>query len=326
MNLYELNNVKKYYGFMLVLDIPSLSLAEGNFYVFYGPNAAGKTTLLNLLAGLDRPAEGEILFHNGGIDIREATMVMQNPYLFKTTVMKNISTGLTWRGADKRKIKEIVTPVMRHLGIWKLRDRDVRTLSGGEKRKVAVARAIALDTKVLLLDEPASHLDKIHIDLIENTIRSISGNSKKTVIMTTHDLHMAHRLTANVIYLLNGRLTDKPLWNMFQVELTGTGKVKKAESGSGTEIYATTARTGAASIAIDPTDIIVSQKAIHSSALNSLKGRVIGVNEINGIVDLVINVKIILHAFITHRSFDTMHLGIGKEVFVTFKASAVEVF
>jgi len=323
MNLYELKNVKKYYGFMLVLDIPSLSLAEGNFYVFYGPNAAGKTTLLNLLAGLDRPSEGEILFHNGG---REATMVMQNPYLFKTTVMKNISTGLTWRGAGKRKIEEIVTPVMRHLGIWKLRDRYVRTLSGGEKRKVAVARAIALDTKVLLLDEPTSHLDKIHIDLIENAIRSIAGNSKKTVIMTTHDLHMAHRLTANVIYLLNGKITKKPLWNMFQVELTGTGKVKKAEAGKGAEIYAATARTGAASIAIDPTDIIVSQKAIHSSALNSLKGRICSVNEINGIVDLVIDAKIILHAFITHRSFDNMQLSIGKEVFVTFKASAVEVF
>lgn len=326
MNLYELRNVKKYYGSMLVLDIPSLSLAESNFYVFYGPNAAGKTTLLNLLAGLDRPSEGEILFHNGKIDIREATMVMQNPYLFKTTVLKNISTGLTWRAADKRKIEGIITPVMKHLGIWELRDRDVRTLSGGEKRKVAIARAMVLDTKVLLLDEPASHLDKIHIDLIENAIRSIAGNSKRTVIITTHDLHMAHRLTTNVIYLLNGRITGKPLWNMFQVNLPGTDGVKKTKAGRGAEIYVATERTGAASIAIDPTDIIVSQKAIHSSALNSLKGRVVGVNEVNSLVDLVIDAKIILHAFITHRSFDNMHLGIGKEVFVTFKASAVEVF
>lgn len=366
MNLYELRNVKKYYGSLLALDIPSLTLTEGNFYVVYGPNGSGKTTLLNLLAFLDRATEGEVLFCNGRPDIRDVTMVMQNPYLFKTTVLRNVSRGLIFRFIDKGKVEKMVMPVMKQLRIWELRNRDVRSLSGGEKRRVALARAMVLDTKGLILDEPTSHLDSIHVNLIENAISAIARNTEKTIIMTTHDLSKAHKLTANVIYLLNGKMTDKPLWNMFRVNLTGTDKarpvvrsrasnevrklrnhpphpiplpsgereegafilsytVKKAEISQGAEICVATDRIGTALIAIDPRDIIVSRQAIHSSALNNLRGRIVSVNEMDGLVDLVVDAKVILHAFITRKSFYDMHLGVGEEIFLTFKASAVEV-
>jgi len=213
MRLYELKNVKKYYGDLLAVDISSLSLNKGSFYTVYGPNASGKSTLLNLLSFLDKPSEGEVFFtplegrglltgfNNGG----QVSFVMQHPYLFNTSVFKNVCYGLLVRSVEKEKIEHIVSPVMQRLGIWKLKDRNANLLSGGEKRKVAIARALVLDTEVLLLDEPTAHLDKGHIGLIEDIICSAAVNPRKTIIMATHNLNQAQRLTDNIIHLSEGK-------------------------------------------------------------------------------------------------------------------------
>ena len=334
MIIYELRNVKKYYGASPALDIDSLSLRQGAFYVFHGPNGAGKTTLLNLLAFLDKPGAGEILFDGGrppgkispGRPIRDVTLVMQNPYFFKTTVMKNVTRGLSFRRMGADEILRTSEPVMKKLGLWKLRDREVGSLSGGEKRKVALARALVLGTKVLLLDEPTAHLDKVHMDVIEEVVSELPKDGERTVIMTTHNLAQTCRLTRDVIFLMGGRMTDTPLWNFFAVELKGTEATKTARLGLETEIFAATDRTGAASIAINPKDIIVSREPIHSSALNSLHGKITGISDASGLIDVAASVGVTLHSFITRKSLDEMKLAVGQEIFLTFKASAVEVF
>ncbi len=332
MKQYELKDVKKYYGDNLALDIRSLTLYKGILYVVYGPNGAGKTTLLNLLAFLDRATEGDIIFYNGhnnapnSNDTRKTTLAMQNPYLFDTTVLKNVISGLTFRSISARKAEEMVEPIMRQFGIWQLRTRHIDSISGGERKKVALARAVVLDTEVLLLDEPTSHIDRANIDLIENMIRCIIKDGKRSVIMTTHDLSQAHRLTSDIIYLLNGKLEGVPLWNLFQVFLTGYNNVKKAQLGTGVEIFVAAERNGPAKIAIDPKDIIISRKPFKSSALNNLKARTVGIDEVGGLVDLRVDAGVRLHALITHRSFRNMDLKLGDEVYVVFKASAIEVF
>ncbi|MDB4349321.1 ATP-binding cassette domain-containing protein [Omnitrophica bacterium] len=331
MKLYELKDVKRYYGSKSALDIPSLTLQKESLYIVYGPNASGKTTLLNLLAFLDKPSEGKILFHqpkrvNYDKANRAVTMVMQDPYLFKTTVLKNIISGLIFRSINKDKARDAAEPVMRRLGIWELRNRGVASLSGGERKKVALARAIVLDADILLLDEPTSHIDRASAVLIEDMIRSITRDGKKSLIMTTHDLAEAHRLAPNIIYLVNGRRGEKPLWNIFSTNLSGTDNVKKAQLNHGTEIYVATGRSGPAKIVIDPKDIIVSRRPFASSALNNLKSKIVGVSDVNGLADLRVEAGVRLHVHITHRSFRDMRLGIGDEVFITFKASAVEVF
>jgi len=332
MKVYELKNVRKYYGDVLALDIPSLTFDEGAFHIVYGPNAAGKTTLLNLLAFLDEPSEGEVLFRGGGTragsdySVTDVTLIMQSPYLFKSTVLDNVCRGLAFRRMNKDKMFKTARPVMEKLEIWNLRRRDVRELSGGQQARVAIARALALDTRVLLLDEPATHLDAVHVKVIEEVICEIAEHPGKTVIMTTHDIDQAHRLTENVVYLVDGRISRTPLWNNFRVALIGQNCVKSAELAPGTRIYVATERTGPASIAIGPKDIIVSREPVRSSALNCLQGRVAGLNEVNGLVDVVTDAGATFHSFITHRSFKEMHLSIGQEIFLTFKASAVEVF
>ncbi|NQU73635.1 MAG: ATP-binding cassette domain-containing protein [Candidatus Omnitrophica bacterium] len=323
MKLYELYNVKKSYGSLPVLDIPSLTLDKGKSYVFYGPNASGKTTLLNLLARLSRPTEGRVVFHG---EPKDATLVMQNPYIFKTTVLKNVAYGLSIRYIAKDKIEKIARPIMEELGLWDLRNRDAVSLSEGQKKKIAVARAIVLDTKALLLDEPTAHLDKIYINTIEDVLCNIAQEAKRTIIMTTHDLNQAHRLTTNVIYLHGGKIAKPSLWNLFSVNLVNYNGIKKARMSDSVEIYVATEKSGKRSIAVSPRDIIISQNPIHSSALNNLKGRIVNIGEVDGLVNLVVNVGVKIHSFITHKSLRDMHLKIGDDVFAIFKASAVEVF
>ena len=320
--MYKLTNVNKYYGGVCALDIPSLSLEEGKFYVIYGPNGAGKTTLLNLLSFLSYPDGGEIVRGSGK---RDVTMVMQAPYYFRSTVKKNVSLGLVFRAVKKDRIEGMIKPAMKELGIWDMRDRDISGLSEGEKKRVAIARATVLDTKVILLDEITANIDKTHADIIETAVMSLAGDTGKTVIMTTHDLSMAYRMTEKVIFLVKGRITDSPLWNVYKADLSGRGGVKKAATGGGAEIYVATEKTGPVSINIDPRNIIISKYAVASSALNNLKGKVVSITGRNGVIDLVADVKVKLHVFITRKSLENMGIRVGEEIYAVFKATAVEV-
>jgi len=323
--MYNLTNVKKYYGGVCALDIPSLLLEEGKFYVIYGPNGAGKTTLLNLLSFLDYPNEGEIVLGAVNRGRRDVTMVMQDPYYFRGTVKKNVSLGLVFRAVKKDRIEEMIKPAMKELGIWDMRDRDISMLSEGEKKRIAIARATVLNTKVILLDEITANIDKTHADIIETAVMVLAGDTGKAVIMTTHDLNMAYRMTENVIFLVKGSVTDSPLWNVYKVNLSGAAGAKKAVTGNGAEIYVATRKTGPASISVDPRNIIVSRHAVSSSALNSMKGKIVSIEERNGIIDLVVDAKVKLHIFITRKSFGFLRLGVGEEIFAVFKATAVEV-
>ncbi|MFH1353104.1 MAG: ATP-binding cassette domain-containing protein [bacterium] len=331
--MYKLTGIKKTFGGVPALNIPSLRLNEGRFYVIYGPNGAGKTTLLNLLSFLDYPDEGEIIPGSGNCgcpqgvpwDRRDVTMVMQNPYYFRGTVKKNVSIGLVFRSVKKSGIEEIIKPVMEEFGIWDLRDRNINLLSAGEKKRVAIVRALVLNTKIILLDEVTSNVDKIHADIIEEALLKLVGLAGKTVVMTTHDLSQAYRMTENVIFLVKGSVSDSPLWNVYKVNLSGEAGVKKALTRSGAEIYVATRKTGPASISVGPRNIIVSRHAVSSSALNNLKGKVVSIAERNGIIDIVVDVRVKLHVFITRKSLRDMHLEVGEEIFVVFKAAAVEV-
>jgi len=188
-----------------------------------------------------------------------------------------------------------------------------------------VVRALVLNTKVILLDEVTSNVDKIHADIIEEALLKLAGPAGKTVVMTTHDLSQAYRMTENVIFLVNGSVSDSPLWNVYKVNLSGDAGVKKALTRSGAEIYVATRKTGPASVSVDPRNIIVSRHAVSSSALNNLKGKVVSIAERNGIIDIVVDVRVKLHVFITRKSLMDMHLEVGEEIFAVFKASAVEV-
>ncbi len=214
--ILRIENIKRFYKDGFTLEIPSLEFQEGKIYAIFGHNGAGKTTLLNLLAFLDFPQEGKVLFKEKEIVPRNSdlvslrkkvTLAMQNPYLFEGSVIQNLYYGLKLRSLMFNEVKEKIENTLDMLGLWGLRNRDVQTLSGGERQKLALARAIILDVEVLLLDEPTPHLDETCTTFIEKFINDIVTNrSSQTLIMATHNLEQAHRLSKEIIFLFGGKI------------------------------------------------------------------------------------------------------------------------
>jgi len=178
-------------GFSLLVD--RLDVAAGSVCGFTGPNGAGKTVLLEIL-GLLEPPDGGSLEIMGrrvvpGPASREARMslafVMQRPYLFRGTVARNVGYGLAARGIAGRERKDRVHACLDRMGLGTLAGADVRRLSGGEVRWVALARAVVLEPAILILDEPDAHLDALHTAALDGLIRAMRGRT--TVLFSTHD-------------------------------------------------------------------------------------------------------------------------------------------
>ena len=225
MKLYELKGVQKFYGNRCALSIDSLSLNKERFYSLYGPNGSGKTTLLNLLAFLDMPTRGSIFFEGKNIvsdpervalhmrkrnsltSLRKrVTLIMENPYLFQGDVLNNLIYGLAARSLPKKEMREKVEEIIRRFHLQNLKDRNVKRLSEGERRLVALVRAVVLETDVLLLDEPTAHLDRVYTEIIEDFIFRLNREDKRTIIMSTHNLEEAERFSQETIFLEGGKI------------------------------------------------------------------------------------------------------------------------
>jgi tungstate transport system ATP-binding protein len=192
--LYRLRSVTKRYGANVAVDIDALTIDSGRLYTLTGANGAGKSTLLGILAFLTPPTTGEIFYAGERIDWksgivrkrrRKVTLLHQSPYLFGGTVFRNVAYGLKARGIAGEAERKAVDRALETVGLEGFRDRDARELSGGEAQRVAMARALALDPEVLLLDEPLANIDRETVLLLETVIASLPSRGT-TVVMTTH--------------------------------------------------------------------------------------------------------------------------------------------
>lgn len=215
--LFHVLKIKKYYGERLALDVDEMVLEKDRTYAILGPNGAGKSTLLRLLNLLDRPDSGRIYFMGQSTDQKESVrlemarkmcMVFQQPYIFRTTVYNNVAYGLKIRGINSKEQKKRIERALAITGLQGYANRPAQKLSGGEMQRVALARALAVDPEVLLLDEPTANLDPSSVQAIENIIRHIRAEKKTTVIIVTHNLFQARRISDETILLINGRLAE----------------------------------------------------------------------------------------------------------------------
>jgi tungstate transport system ATP-binding protein len=211
--LFRLRGIRKAYGRDWSLAIDSLDIARGQTLAIVGPTGAGKSTLLRLLHLLEAPDQGTIEFdgrlvrYPAPVDtIRRMTMVFQRPVLLRGTVLDNVRYGRRLRGQTD---VEGARRVLESMGMIHLAQARSFPLSGGEMQRVAVARALALDTQVLLLDEPTAHLDPAHILRIERIIRSLQDGHGTTTIIVTHHLLQARRLADRTALLLEGQLIEE---------------------------------------------------------------------------------------------------------------------
>lgn len=189
-------------------------IQEGSFIALIGPSGAGKSTLLMLFNRMQDPDEGEIVYKGKPLpewDIltlrREIGMVFQKATMLEGTVAENIRIGLTLKG---EKVDDAhITACLEEVGLdGNMAERDAQTLSGGEMQRVALARSLAVNPRLLLLDEVTSALDPHSVQAVESTLLRLHRQKGKTIVMITHHIEQARRLSSEVWHLSGGELIE----------------------------------------------------------------------------------------------------------------------
>ena len=227
---YSLRNVTQSYPqsgtgqTVEALCVPQLDVRAGEILAVIGHNGSGKSTLLEILAFLQKPRSGKILLD--GRDVwaegkplaarRKCPILLQRSVLFKTTVLKNVMYGLRTHGIRRREARNRAEIVLQQVQLDALAHRGHRELSGGERRRVALARLLAIEPEILLLDEPTAHVDHVNEHLIEQTIRDLHAKTGMTVVMASHNARQAMALADRVVTLIAGRLIDGTVDNFFE--------------------------------------------------------------------------------------------------------------
>ena len=181
--------------------------AEGTTVVI-GPNGAGKTSLLRMLHGTARLSGGRISWACGTEEARHhQAFVFQRPIMLRRSVEENLIYPLRIRGIDRAEARERAHQWAQRVGLAGMMDRAAPSLSGGEQQKLALARALITDPKVVFLDEPCASLDGRAMREIEEVLMTARTGGTR-LIMSTHDMGQARRLADDVIFLLHGKVHE----------------------------------------------------------------------------------------------------------------------
>jgi NitT/TauT family transport system ATP-binding protein len=221
----EVSEVSKVYGpagsGVFALDRISLQVEPGEFVCMVGASGCGKTTLLNLIAGLDRQGGGEI--EVGG----RMSLIFQEPALFPwLTVEANIDLPLRLRKTPRRKRTERIKQLLHMVHLDGSESKRPHELSGGMRQRVAIARALAQDAEVLLMDEPFGALDAITRDFLHDEVESLWQQTGVSVLFVTHNVREAVRLGDRVLLLSSrpGRVVDE-----FRIDLERPRRIESPE-------------------------------------------------------------------------------------------------
>jgi tungstate transport system ATP-binding protein len=204
-----LDGVSLQAGATTILDRLSLTIAPGAPTLIVGPNGAGKTTLLRLCMGLAKPSTGRISW-GGRTDstLRRRAILFQRPVMLRRTAAANVAYALAQAGTPRRQRAARVAALLDRVGLAELAQRPARRLSGGEQQRLALARALARDPEVLLLDEPTANLDPAATRSVEAIILMAAQSGIK-IVMASHDLGQVRRLAGDVIFLVRGALCEQ---------------------------------------------------------------------------------------------------------------------
>jgi tungstate transport system ATP-binding protein len=215
MNLL-VSNIAKRYGGKTILTDCSYSFSNAGTYVLMGPNGSGKSTFLRICSLLELPDTGELLFTDNGkeqpqdIDLRRRiTLVLPKTGVFNTTVFNNVAYGPLVRGMRKNAVREKVRGALDFVGMGHKEKQNARTLSSGESQRLGLARALAIDPKILFLDEPTASVDEENTAIIESIIHNLKKDGQTMVIMTTHDKDQAGRLADTLLFIAEYKITER---------------------------------------------------------------------------------------------------------------------
>jgi tungstate transport system ATP-binding protein len=352
--LLALKDLLVQYGEVPVLRISELAVHAGEILAIIGPNGAGKSTLLRVMGLLQRPARGAIYFRGEQVTRNHAlafrrcmASVFQAPLLLNASVYDNVALGLRLRGLDRRTVAQRVEPWLERLNIAHLRKRQVRSLSGGEAQRTSLARALALDPSLLLLDEPFSALDPPSREALLLELEFILRDTGMTAVFVTHERGEALMLGDRVVVLFGGEIVQQGTpWQVFSqpateavarfvgadINLPGTvaaanqGMVQIATPVGAVEVPADLPCGTRVTLCLRPEDLTV-HRTDHvlppSSARNLVRGTLSRITPWGAQARVTIDCGMPLVALVTRRSVEELGLVPGLPVLVTFKASAV---
>ena len=192
-----------------ILDRLSLTITAGAPTLIVGPNGAGKTSLLRLCMGLLSPSAGAITWgrRDDAAPVRRA-IVFQRPVMLRRSAAANIAYALAQAGVARKARAARVSELLGRVGLADLSERPARRLSGGEQQRLALARALARDPEILLLDEPTASLDPAATRGVEEIVlRAAQGGIK--IVMASHDLGQVRRLARDVVFMLRGSVREQ---------------------------------------------------------------------------------------------------------------------
>ncbi len=345
----ELQGIQKCFGPINALQDANLQILQGKITTLLGPSGSGKTTLLRILAGLDSPTKGTILYRSKTITESEqnllrqkATLVFQKSVFFDTTVYKNIAYGLELRDYSKEEISDKVGDVLRTVRLEGYEKRRAKKLSGGEQQRVSLARALVLNRELLLLDEPTVNIDPKNVSIIEETILRVNREKNTTIVLATHNMFQAEALSERIALLLEGTVrqvgTNQEIFGKLNKHLMSFSRLENVFSGisrindDGTSIVdvdrnlnieASFSKSGYVTVYVKPEDILVSKEPLTSSARNAFKGKIAGITDLGSVVRLTVDARKKFLVQITKKSLIEMNLSVNSRVFLTFKASSV---
>ena len=348
--MIDIRNLSVELGGFTLRDI-NLKINHGEYFIVLGPTGSGKTVLLESIAGLNPCKNGEIWLGDKNItrlepDARKMSIVYQDHVLFPhLSVQENIVFGLKMRKEKQSDIKSKLNNVVHLLQLEQLLHRRPATLSGGEKQKVALARAIITGPEVLLLDEPLGALDPETRENVQRELKKLHASLSFTVLHVTHDFEEAVTMGERIAVIGGGNIkqigTKEDVFRHPDSEFVArfvmarnifTGIAAKRGDGftsfktGNNEFLTTVVMDGECRASIRPEDILVSDKPIGNSAWNCFTAAVTGITDKGSILHITASLPPDLTCMVTHHSFREMQLSIGMMVYLAFSPSSVHLF
>lgn len=213
-----LTDVAKRYGDVTAVKKADITVREGEVFGIIGPSGAGKSTLLRLIDLLETVDRGEVVIRGKAVSAdssgahvvrAQMGMVLQKPVVLNRSVANNLAYSLRIRGWNEEDIARSVDRELKRLGIEDRRNKNARTLSGGEMQRVTFSRATIYGPIILLLDEFAANLDPANVALVEGMVkRYMDESSKRSVVLVTHNIFQAKRMCDTIALMWGGEIVE----------------------------------------------------------------------------------------------------------------------
>lgn len=348
--MIHIENLSNNWGDFTLRNI-SLDIKESEYFVILGPTGAGKTLLLEIIAGLYFPKEGRVLINGNDVTFtspenRGLGFVYQDYALFPhLNVKKNIEYGLKLRKVTEEEREKKISELIKMLKINHLLHRNTETLSGGEKQKVALARALAINPKIILMDEPFSALDENTKSKLISDMKELHKTEGITFVHVTHSQEEAILLADRIGIMMKGTIVQvgnpdeifykpvtKEIAQFVKIENIWEGKVANKNEDEilvqvdGKEIVALSDHFKIGQdvrLIIRPEDIIIGKG--DTSARNNFRGKVISIIKHGFYYIIRIDCGFKVEAAVTKQSIENLGIREGTDINIFFKATALQV-